>query len=256
MSKRPSSTQEHVGGPHKRSKISQEKSKAVSFVDLEAEVASEDKDDEEENEDVSDNIMDDESNDNAVHPLSPLKDVGAWDIFWEHLTTDMSFEDMLNKLHTYLDIRYCKEDWKEVVDSLFSGDGDIDIVLDNLAGIKARYILVLSDRTSVSPLSSRPVNIFMKAVEDIDKRFSQGVARPPHIISDDRECDDRQLIAPRKPGEWLVTVPASKTSFLAASIQAFGLQTYTHPTLHGRFAHSFLMIRLGPPPWPFLDGIT
>lgn len=156
---------------------------------------------------VSDNIVDDESDDNAMHPSSPLKDVGAWGIFREHLTTDMSFEDMLNKLRTYLGVRYREEDWKEAVDSLFSGDGDIDIALDNLAGIKARYIPVLSDRTSVSPSSSRPVNSFMKAVEDIDKRFGQGAARPPRIISDDRECDDRQLIAPRKPGEWLVTVP-------------------------------------------------
>lgn len=151
---------------------------------------------------VSDNIVDDESNDNAVHPSSPLKDVGAWDIFWEHLTTDMSFEDMLNKLRTYLGIRYRVEDWKEVVDSLFSGDGDIDIALDNLAGIKALYIPVLSDRTSVNPSSSRPVNSFMKAVEDIDQRFGQGAVRLPRVIS-----DDQQLIVPRKPGEWLVTVP-------------------------------------------------
>ncbi|KAG1853456.1 hypothetical protein DFJ58DRAFT_841639 [Suillus subalutaceus] len=65
-----------------------------------------------------DNIIDDEFDDNA---------------------------DMLNKLRTYLGIRYHEEDWKEAVDSLFTGDSDINIALDNLVGIKAHYIPVLSD---------------------------------------------------------------------------------------------------------------
>ncbi|KAG2089144.1 uncharacterized protein F5147DRAFT_780744 [Suillus discolor] len=99
MHKCPSSTQAH-GRRHKRSKSSREKSQVVSFVSLEAEVASEDKDSEgEEDDDVSDNnIVDDESDDNVMHPSSSLKDVGAWDIFREHLTTNMSFEEMLEKL--------------------------------------------------------------------------------------------------------------------------------------------------------------
>jgi hypothetical protein len=105
-----------------------------------------------------DKITDNESDNNTVHPSSPMKDVGAWDIFCEHLTTDMSFEEMLEKLHAYLSIRYCEEDWKEAVDSLFTGDSNIDITLDNLAGIKAWYIPL--GGTSTNPSSSHPLQQF------------------------------------------------------------------------------------------------
>jgi hypothetical protein len=134
-----------------------------------------------------------------------MKDVGAWDIFWEHLTTDMSFEEMLEKLRAYLGVRYREEDWKEAVDSLFTGDGDIDIALDNLACIKARYIPL--GGTSTNPSSSRPSNSFMDAVEDIDKRFSQRDVRPSRILLDERDCDVGKVVAPRMPGQWVVTVP-------------------------------------------------
>ncbi|KAG2094044.1 uncharacterized protein F5147DRAFT_657285 [Suillus discolor] len=164
---------------------------------------------------VSDNnIVDDESDDNAVHPSSSLKDVGAWDIFREHLMTDMSFEEMLEKLHAYLGVRYREEDWKEAVDSLFTGDGNIGIALDNLASIKAHYLHWKEHR----PTSH--------AVEDIDRRFGQGAVRPSHIISDEGDCNVERVVMPRTSGEWVVTVPVS--------IKAFGLETYTHPTLPGR----------------------
>ncbi|KAG2103031.1 hypothetical protein BD769DRAFT_1676477 [Suillus cothurnatus] len=229
---------------------------AITFLSLEAEVASEDEDSEgEESEEdrlfvvPDDNITDNESDNNAVHPSSPMKDVGAWDIFWEHLTTDMLFEEMLEKLRAYLGVRYRKEDWKEAVDSLFTGDGDINIALDNLACIKARYIPL--GGTLTNPSSSCPSNSFMDAVEDIDKWFGQRDVRPSCILSDERDCDVGKVIAPRMPGQWVVTVPASKTSFLAASIKAFGLKTYTHPTLRRRLyvtALNSLIIRAAFPP--------
>ncbi|KAG1874139.1 hypothetical protein C8R48DRAFT_669745 [Suillus tomentosus] len=250
MPKRPSSTQSH-GRRHKRSKLSREKSQIVSFVSLEAEVASDDEDSEGEEDDdgdvcclpyhrlfvvSDDNIVDDESDDNAVHPSSSLKDVGAWEILREHLMTDMSFEEMLEKLRAYLGVRYREEDWKEAVDSLFTGDGDIDIALDNLASIKARYLPLEGTSTNLS--SSRPSNSFIDAVEDIDKRFGQGAVRPSRIISDEGDCDVERVVVPRTSGEWVVTVPES--------IKAFGLKTYTHPTLPGRLyvtAPNSLIIR-------------
>lgn len=47
-------------------------------------------------------VSDHDIDEHILQSASPLMDTGAWDILEDHLLTDLSFGDMLEKLQTYL----------------------------------------------------------------------------------------------------------------------------------------------------------
>ncbi|KAG1741377.1 hypothetical protein EDD22DRAFT_851700 [Suillus occidentalis] len=83
---------------------------------------------------------------------SPLTDQGAWCIFEQFLTTNMTYPQMEEAFSSYLSDQYIADDWKDARDALFSADGDDSIALANIHALKARHMPLPS---SSSRMNSR-----------------------------------------------------------------------------------------------------
>jgi hypothetical protein len=159
-------------------------------------------------------VPDDDFGEPNVQSPSPLMETCAWDILEEHLLTDLSFGEMLKKLQTYLGPRYCEEDWKEAVDSMFLTDGDVGEALIALRTIKGRYIPPPSDATTTfnssptHPSNPSSASIWDDKVADLFTRFNNPDSRLLGTAPDSRNFSVSNCIAPVTSGKWMVTVPS------------------------------------------------
>ncbi|KAG1894222.1 uncharacterized protein F5891DRAFT_985223 [Suillus fuscotomentosus] len=119
-------------------------------------------------------------NQKGARPPSPLADHGAWRILEQYLTTtDMTCPQMEAAFASYLGDRYNADDWQEVRDALFSGNGDDSVALANLVALKARHV----SQGASSP--SAPMSATKAAA-----RLSAHIRRPKNPFIDDEADDD------------------------------------------------------------------
>jgi hypothetical protein len=72
--------------------------------------------------------------------LSALMDNRAWGFMEQFLTTAMTYPEMEDVFFAYLGNQYSPDEWAEARDTLWSGEGNDEVSLENLPHVKDRYL--------------------------------------------------------------------------------------------------------------------
>ncbi|KAG1742174.1 hypothetical protein EDB19DRAFT_1907640 [Suillus lakei] len=116
---------------------------------------------------------------------SPLADPHAWDILESFLTSKITgYGETLNAMGDYLSDQFIADKWKEATDTLFSGDDDDAVSLQNFRLIRLKYLL---NPPSIRHPPHQPKNPFLnlKAGDDNDNDNVLSITQlpaPKHML--------------------------------------------------------------------------